>query len=56
MVHAHAEQHFSSYEDIYKKRLDEWFMAKGKDIYWHGVHKLPERWEKCITSNGAFFE
>ena len=38
-----------------KKWLDEWFAAKGEDFYWR-IHKLPERWEKCVTSNGAYFE
>jgi len=55
MDHALAEQRFDSYEDV-KKWLDEWFAAKGKDFYWRGIHKLPERWEKCVTSNGAYFE
>ena len=39
-----------------KKWLDEWFAAKREDFYWRGIHKLPERWEKCVTSNGAYFE
>jgi len=55
MGHALAEQHFGSYEDV-KKCLDEWFAAKGEDFYWRGIHKFLERWEKCITSNGAYFE
>jgi len=55
MGHALAEQRFGSYEDV-KKWLNEWFTAKGEDFYWHGIHKLPERWEKCVTSNGAYFE
>ena len=55
MGHALAEQRFGSYEDV-KKWLDEWFAAKGEDFYWRGIHKLPERWEKCVTSNGAYFE
>jgi len=38
-----------------KKWLDEWFAIKGEDFYWHGIHKLPERWEKCVTSNGALW-
>jgi len=54
MSHALAEQRFGSYEDV-KKWLDEWFAAKGEDFYWR-IHKLPERWEKCVTSNGAYFE
>jgi len=53
--HALAEQRFSSYEDV-KKWFDEWFAAKGEDFYWCGIHKLPERWEKCVISNGAYFE
>jgi len=53
MSHALAEQRFDSYEDM-KKWLDEWFAAKGENFYWRGIHKLPERWEKCVTSNGAY--
>ena len=44
-----AEQRFGSYEDV-KKWLDEWFAEKACDI-----HKLPERWEKCITGDGEYF-
>jgi len=55
MSHALAEQHFSSYQDV-KKWLNEWFAAKREDFYWRGIHKLPERWEKCVISNGAYFE
>ena len=55
MGHALAEQRFGSYEDV-KKWLDEWFAAKGEDFYWRGIHKLPERWEKYVTNNGAYFE
>ena len=55
MGHALAEQCFGSYEDI-RKWLDEWFAVKGKDYYWCGIHKLPKKWEKYITSNGAYFE
>ena len=44
----HALEHrFGLYEDV-KKWLDEWFAAKEED--WRGIHKLPERWEKCVTS------
>jgi len=39
-----------------KKWLDEWFTTKGEDFYWRGIHKLLERWEKCVTSNGAYCE
>jgi len=55
MGHALAEQCFGSSEDV-KKWLDEWFAAKGEDFYWRGKNKLPEKWEKCLTNNGAYFE
>jgi hypothetical protein len=40
---------------IIKKWLDEWFIAKGEDFYWCCIDKLPKRWERYITSNGANF-
>lgn len=55
MGHALAEQHFASFENV-EEWLDEWFAAKDEDFYWRGIHKLPERWEKCVISDGAYFE
>ena len=46
MGHALAERHFDSYEDV-RKWLDEWFASKDEEFFWRGIHKLPERWEKC---------
>ncbi len=53
--HALAERHFDSYEDV-RKWLDEWFVSKNEEFFWRGIHKLPERWEKCIVSEGKYFE
>ena len=55
MIHGLAEERFGSNEDE-RKWFDEWFAAKGKGFYGCGIHKLPERSEKCITSDGAYFE
>lgn len=55
MGHALSEQRFRSYEEV-RNWLDEWFTAKGEDYYWRGIHNLPKRWEKCISSNGEYFE
>lgn len=55
MAHALAEQHFKSYEDV-EKWLSEWFAAKEEKFFWKGIHNLPLRWEKCINSNGNYFE
>jgi len=55
MGHALAEQHFSNFEKV-GKWLDEWFAAKDKQFFWHGIHKLPERWAKCVEADGQYFE
>lgn len=55
MAHALKEQHFASYEEV-GKWLDEWFATKSQEWYWRGIHKLPERWEKCVASDGQYFE
>jgi len=55
MGHALTERHFDSYEDV-RKWLDEWFASKDEEFFWRGIHKLPERREKCIVSEGKYFE
>lgn len=55
MGHALAEQHFNSYENV-KNWLDAWFASKPKEFYWRGIHKLPERWTKCVATEGYYFE
>ncbi|EFN81226.1 Histone-lysine N-methyltransferase SETMAR, partial [Harpegnathos saltator] len=55
MGHALAEQYFADFEEV-KKWLDEWFSSKEKQFFWNGIYKLPERWAKCIESNGQYFE
>ena len=55
MGHALAEQRFDSYENV-KKWLDYWFDSKDKQFFWSGIYKLPGRWEKCVDSDGQYFE
>ena len=55
MGHALADQRFTHYENV-QEWLDGWFALKEQDFFWHGIHKLPERWEKCIASDGQYFE
>jgi len=58
MGHELAQQHFTSYEDV-RKWLDDWFGSKEQQFFWRGIHKLSNRWKKCIamgnTSNKIFF-
>jgi len=39
-----------------RKWLDEWFTSKDEEFFWRDIHKLRERWEKCIVSEGKYFE
>ena len=55
MSHTLVEWHFDSYEDV-RKWLDEWFVSKDEEFFWRGIHKLSERWEKCIVNEGKYFE
>lgn len=55
MGHALAEQHFLSYEDV-QKWLDDWFGSRDFQFFWNGIHNLPTRWQKCVESEGRYFE
>ena len=55
MGHALSDQHFTSYENV-RKCLDGWFASKERQFSWRGIHQLPDRWEKCIASDGQYFE
>ncbi|EFN85319.1 hypothetical protein EAI_16003, partial [Harpegnathos saltator] len=36
--------------------LDEWFRFKDASLYRRDIHVLPERWQKCVSSEGRYFE
>lgn len=55
MAHALSQEHFNNYEDV-KKWLDDWFASKCERFFWEGIHNLKGKWEKCISSDGAYFE
>ena len=46
---------FTSEQGI-KNWLDSFLAAKPAQSFWDGIHKLPERWEKIIASDGPYFE
>ena len=54
MGHAFSDQHFTSYENV-RKWLDDWFASNERQFLWRGIHQLPDRWEKCIASDGQYF-
>lgn len=55
MAHGLADQHFANYEEV-AKWLETWLASKGEKFYWEGIHNLPDRWSKCVESDGAYFE
>ena len=46
---------FTSEQGI-KNWLDSFLAAKPAQFFCNGIHKLPERWEKIIASDGQYFE
>ena len=46
---------FTSEQGI-KNWLDSFLAAKPAQFFLDGIHKLPERWEKVIASDGQYFE
>jgi histone-lysine N-methyltransferase SETMAR len=55
MGHALKKQHFKTSEEL-ENWVSEWFASKEENFYWRGIHKLPERWGKCVASEGKYFE
>ena len=45
---------FTSEQGI-KNWLDSFLAVKLAEFFWDGIHKLPERWEKVIASDGQYF-
>ena len=46
---------FTSEQGI-KNWLDSFLAAKPAQFFWDEIHKLPDRWEKFIASDGQYFE
>ena len=51
-----ATRSLSSSSILTKTKMTWWFASKNEEFFWRGIHKLPERWEKCIISEGKYFE
>lgn len=55
MGHALKDQHFKTSEEL-ENWVSDWFSSKEEQFFWRGIHKLPERWSKCVASDGNYFE
>ena len=52
--HGLADQRFHSYEEV-KKWIDSCVASKDMSFFRRGIHILPERWEKVVSSDGQYF-
>ncbi|KAG5327327.1 MOS1T transposase, partial [Pseudoatta argentina] len=50
-----ADRRFHSYEEA-QKWIDSWIASKDMSFFRRGIHVLPERWEKVISSDGQYFK
>jgi len=50
-----ASMRFTSYENV-RTFLDDLLAAQEPQLFWSGIHTLPEQWQKCIASDGQSFE
>lgn len=55
IAHGLAGLHLANFEQV-QNWLDEWFRSKDTSFYRRGIHVLPERWQKCVASEGRYFE
>ncbi|KAG5322348.1 MOS1T transposase, partial [Pseudoatta argentina] len=50
-----ADRRFHSYEEA-QKWIDSWIASKDMSFFRRGIHVLPERWEKIVSSDGQYFK
>lgn len=49
------ECHFKDFEEV-QNWVSHWIAEKDEEFFKRGIRKLPERWQRCITSDGEYFE
>ena len=49
-----VERRFCMFEMLLERHKKKSFFPA--QLFWDGIHKLPERWEKVIASDGQIFE
>ncbi|KAG5314643.1 MOS1T transposase, partial [Pseudoatta argentina] len=50
-----CDRRFHSYEEA-QKWIDSWIASKDMSFFRRGIHVLPERWEKVVSSDGQYFK
>ncbi|EFN78116.1 Histone-lysine N-methyltransferase SETMAR, partial [Harpegnathos saltator] len=49
--HRLADSHFRASEEV-RKSIDDFIESKPPSFFRSGIPKLPERWQKCVESEG----
>jgi transposase len=55
LQHHLTDSRFKSVEDV-EKSLDKFINSKLPSFFRSGIRQLPERWKKCIDSEGDYFQ
>ncbi|CAK9803683.1 Mariner Mos1 transposase [Anthophora quadrimaculata] len=55
LQHYLVDSHFKSLEEV-GKSINEFIQSKPPSFYRNGIRQLPEKWKKCVESNGDYFE
>jgi len=55
LQHHLSESQFKSVEQM-QKSPDEFIESKSPSFFQSGIRQLPERWQKCIETEGDYFE
>ncbi|KAG5322930.1 MOS1T transposase, partial [Pseudoatta argentina] len=55
MAHGLADRRFHSYEEA-QKGIDSSIASKDMSFFRRGIHVLPERWEKVVSSDGQYLK
>ena len=52
---ASGRKKFRNNEEVIQD-VQEWLHWQPKDFFLSGIHKLPDRWRKCIANQGDYVE
>lgn len=55
MQHGLSGQSFKNYAEV-KNWIDSWLASKEPEFFFRGIHLLPEKWSKVVTSDGNYFD
>lgn len=55
MQHDLEDRHLKNYEEV-QKWIADWIASKDRAFFRRGIQLLPEKWEKVVAAEGAYFD